>query len=98
MRLPILRVLFFTLLSAGTPQYLRAQQPPTPPPEQVQPAPAPQQTSQPAPSSSPAQPPNGTQPAQGPVYTIRRTVRLVVLDVVVTDAKGNAIRDLKRDE
>ena len=31
-------------------------------------------------------------------YTIQRTTRLVVLDMVVTDAQGNLLSDLKRDE
>lgn len=31
-------------------------------------------------------------------YTIRRSSRIVVLDVVVTDAKGNLITDLKQDD
>ena len=31
-------------------------------------------------------------------YTIRRSSRLVVLDVVVTDAKGNLVTDLTRDD
>jgi VWFA-related protein len=43
--------------------------------------------------------PSGTQPARNPdgTYTIQRTARLVILDVVVTDAKGNLVTDLKRD-
>ncbi len=31
-------------------------------------------------------------------FTIQRTTRLVVLDMVVTDAKGNIVTDLKRDD
>jgi VWFA-related protein len=31
-------------------------------------------------------------------FTIRQTARLVVLDMVVTDAKGNVVTDLKRDD
>lgn len=38
-----------------------------------------------------------TKDANG-VYTIRRSSRIVVLDVVVTDAKGNIVSDLKRDD
>ncbi|NYF78701.1 VWA domain-containing protein [Granulicella arctica] len=32
------------------------------------------------------------------VYTIRKSSRIVVLDVVVTDAKGNIVPDLKRED
>ncbi len=32
------------------------------------------------------------------VYTIRRSSRIVVLDVVVTDAKGNIVTDLKKED
>src|ERR1700733_8075608 len=35
---------------------------------------------------------------QNGTFTIQRTARLVVLDMVVTDAKGNVVRDLKRDD
>jgi VWFA-related protein len=52
------------------------------------------------PAQAPAQTPNGGQPTKDAngIYTIQRTARLVVLDMVVTDAKGNVIKDLKRDE
>src|SRR5258708_28718880 len=33
-----------------------------------------------------------------PQITIRTTTRLVVLDIVATDAKGNAVKDLKPEE
>ncbi|MGI4756265.1 MAG: VWA domain-containing protein [Janthinobacterium lividum] len=46
----------------------------------------------------PGQP--GTQPARNPdgTFTIRRTARLVILDVVVTDKKGNVVNGLQRDD
>ncbi len=51
------------------------------------------------PASGQAAPNNGqpVKDANG-VYTIRRSSRLVVLDVVVTDAKGNLVTDLKKDD
>jgi VWFA-related protein len=45
----------------------------------------------PTPIQQPAKNADGT-------YTIRNNARLVVLDVVVTDAKGHVITDLKKDE
>lgn len=56
------------------------------------PAPPPQQQ----PSASPA--PSSTQPQQSAdgSYVLRRTARLVVLDVVVTDHKGNVITGLPK--
>lgn len=38
-----------------------------------------------------------TRDANG-VYTITRNARIVILDMVVTDAKGNVITDLKKDD
>ena len=32
------------------------------------------------------------------LYTIRRNARIVILDVVVTDRKGNLVKDLKRED
>ncbi len=42
---------------------------------------------------------NGTQPVRNAdgTYTIRRTARLVILDVVVTDKQGNVVSGLTRD-
>ena len=42
----------------------------------------------------------GSTPAQnsGGTYTIQRTARLVVLDILVTDAKGNVVNDLKQQD
>ncbi len=73
---------------------------PTTPPAQTS-APAPQQPA--APAVSPAQPQqnsNNGQPQRGPdgTFTIRRTARLVVLDVVVTDKAGNVVTGLTRDD
>ena len=48
-----------------------------------------------APSQTPAPVPNGAAPTAAP-YTIRANVPLVILDVVVADAKGKPILDLPR--
>ena len=61
---------------------------------------SPQVPAQPA-SPSPAQTPTtGSQAVKDSngVYTIHSTARLVVLDMVVTDAKGNVVTDLKRED
>ncbi len=64
---------------------------------------APQSQTPPQPVTAPAQnqavPHNGqpVKDANG-VYTIRRSSRLVILDVVVTDARGNVVTDLKKDD
>jgi len=50
---------------------------------------APQQPAQQAPTAPPSAP---------PAYTITRNVRLVVLDAVVLDAKGNPVTDLKQSD
>ena len=54
----------------------------------------------PGPQTQPAQTPSGTQPMPGPngTYTITRTARIVILDMVVTDAKGNVVTDLSKDD
>jgi hypothetical protein len=68
--------------------------------------------STPEPVSPPAQEPQsppeqtapgtaaGSTPAQnnGGAYTIQRTARLVVLDILVTDARGNVVNDLKQQD
>lgn len=62
--------------------------------QQAAPSPAQPQLSgqQPAPSGADAtRDDNGT-------YTITRTARIVILDMVVTDRKGNLVTDLKRDD
>ena len=80
---------------------LRAQDVPTPAPA------APQSTAPaepPAPvvpaQGTPASVPSGVQPTKGPdgTFTVRRTARLVVLDVVVTDKSGNVVTDLKKED
>ena len=60
-----------------------AQQPPSPPPQQTPPDTA-----------------AGSTNAQnsGGAYTIQRTVRLVVLDMLVTDSKGNVVNDLQQQD
>jgi VWFA-related protein len=97
MRLPFPCALFLLALSAILSSTLSAQQPPPTPS-------APTQTSATPPAQTPppqAQPQTaGSEPVKDAngVYTIRRNARLVVLDLVVTDAKGNIVTDLKRDE
>ena len=98
------RAPFFLLLTAVALQSLPAQQPDAAPPAQPQPAAqAPAPAAQPAPPVRPGAPPQASNPAQ-PVrnpdgtYTLRVTSRLVVLDMVVVDAKGAVVKDLKRDE
>jgi VWFA-related protein len=73
-----------------------AQQPEATPPAQPQAATQPP----PAQTAAPAQAPNASQPVKNPdgTYTMRVTSRLVILDMVVVDAKGGVIRDLKRDD
>lgn len=55
-------------------------------------------TSTATPQAAPAG--NASQPTRNPdgTYTIRRTSRLVILDVVVTDKKGNVVNGLSRDD
>lgn len=85
---------------------LFAQQPAAPPPaQQQQPAPVvretPSSADQPQPVVAPAAQgpgPGGEAPAGPNAYTLRRNVRLVTLDFVVVDSKGNAVRDLTKDE
>jgi len=70
-------------------------------PAQSQPASelAPQPTVQIPQSPPPIPLPGGSQPEPGGgTYTIRTTVPLVVLDMVVTDAKGQPIRDLQQSD
>jgi VWFA-related protein len=61
---------------------------PAQPPAQATPSPG--QTA-PGPAAQPVKNPDGT-------YTIRSNARLVVLDMVVTDKKGNLVTDLTKDE
>ncbi len=75
-------VLLLSLLFATLP----AQQPTPPPAPPTQSAP---------PSQTPGAP---LTPDASGLYTIRRNARLVILDVVVTDHKGNLIKDLKRED
>jgi VWFA-related protein len=60
-----------------------------------------QQPAAPAPAAAPAQAPTQVEQQQAPstaTNTIRRNVRLVVLDGVVVDKQGKAVTDLKREE
>ena len=101
-----LYLLLLILLSALALPCSFAQQPEAAP--TAQPQTQTQEPAPPAPSAqpqSPSQNPNPTpsNPAQ-PVknsdgtYTIRTVSRLVVLDMVVVDAKGAVVTDLKRDD
>jgi VWFA-related protein len=65
--------------------------------------PAPTQSQQPpsAQSATPSpSPQSATEPARNAdgTFTIRRNARIVILDMVVTDAKGNVVTNLKRDD
>jgi VWFA-related protein len=82
-------------------QYTLAAQQPAPAQTTSAPEPPQAASSAPqAPSASGQQGPAAAQAAKNPdgTYTIRRTARLVVLDAVVTDAKGNLVTDLRREE
>ena len=78
---------------------LSAQQAPTSAPSEqtASPAAEPPESAQ-EPQEPPASPDDSkpTQNSNGP-FTIQQTVRLVVLDMVVTDAKGNVVTDLGRE-
>ncbi len=67
------------------------------PATQASPAPTQPSTSTPTSPALPAG--SGTQPVRGAdgTYTIRRTARLVILDVVVTDRQGNVVTGLTRE-
>ncbi|MBB5331605.1 VWA domain-containing protein [Tunturiibacter gelidoferens] len=91
-KLPLLHALFLFALAAGLSHSVPAQQP----------SPAPAATQDPRTQTQPPTnpPPAASQPTKDAngVYTIRRNARLVILDMVVTDAKGNIVTDLKRDD
>jgi VWFA-related protein len=92
MKLPLLRALFLFALAAGLSHFVPAQQPSPAPAATQNPQPQTQTPTNPQPAASqPVKDANG-------VYTIRRNARLVILDMVVTDAKGNIVTDLKRDD
>jgi VWFA-related protein len=101
------QALCLMLLAGSFPFGVSAQEPAAAPQTQAQPSAAPQQgTEQPAqptsqtPAGQPVQRPNEAQTTKDSngTFTIRQTARLVVLDMVVTDAKGNVVTDLKRDD
>jgi VWFA-related protein len=79
----------FLLFSTAIPSTFAQQ----PAPMQPQPA-----SAQPAATSPSVQ--SSTEPIRNTdgTYTIRRDARIVILDMVVTDAKGNVVTDLKRDD
>jgi VWFA-related protein len=60
------------------------------------------QTSQPAPQSTPQAQGTSAQPQQAPVYetatVLKAITRLVVVDVVATNGKGDAITDLRKED
>ena len=78
---------------------LPAQQTATPAPTSQTASPSEQEPPANPDDSKPTQNPDGSSQTQNPnaPYTLQQTVRLVVLDMVVTDAKGNVITDLKRE-
>ena len=87
------RISFFIfLLCLGLSQNIAAQQPAV-----VGEAQNGVQSSQPAASANPAPAPAGA-PSDRPVYTMRVNSRLVVLDMVVVNKKGEVVRDLKRED
>jgi hypothetical protein len=95
------------LLVGILPFSVSAQEPVSASQTQVQPTAIPEQgTQQPAqpssqpPSGQPVPPPSNVQATKdnNGTFTIQRTARLVVLDMVVTDGKGNVVTDLKRDD
>jgi hypothetical protein len=88
----------FAQTTAPAPQYAPASQAPPSTAPTANPQSAPQQPALQTPDTSTA--PNTSQPATGPngTYTIQRTARIVILDVVVTDAKGNVVTDLRKDD
>lgn len=107
MHISNLRMLFLIVLAGVALPGLTAQQPtgtqPTPSqpatlPAQPQPQPAAQ--TPPAQTAAPVPAPGGAQPVKNPdgTYTMRMTSRLVVLDMVVVDAKGKVVTDLKKDD
>ena len=110
MILSAVRRFFLVLFLAGLSCCLLAQEPTPAQPGQsqqpTQPGAVPAQSSEQTPQTGE---PTGSQPSQAAnetqatrdnngTYTIRRNARLVVLDVVVTDAKGKIVTDLKRDD
>ena len=59
---------------------------------------APPAVQSPSPSPVPQTSGGALTPDANGLYTIRRNARLVILDVVVTDRKGNVVKDLKRED
>ena len=100
LRMPFLIVLASTVLPSLTAQQPTGAQPaPSQPATQpAQPQPAAQTPA--AQTAAPAQAPGGAQPVKNPdgTYTMRVTSRMVVLDMVVVDAKGKVVNDLKKDD
>jgi VWFA-related protein len=97
MRPPLPRALSVLFLATALSNFASTQQPSPAPSTPAQPSNPPTVQNPPAqtqpqvPGSEPVKDANG-------VYTIRRNARLVVLDLVVTDAKGNIVPALKRNE
>jgi VWFA-related protein len=99
---------FFFMLACIALPWLPAQQPeaaqPAQPPSATQAPPSqpvtPVVQATPAAPAPSAQAPNPAQPVRNAdgTYTIRVTSRLVVLDMVVLDAKGAVVKDLKRND
>jgi VWFA-related protein len=105
MRVLNLRMALMIAFAGTALPWLPAQQPeaaqPPQQPDAAQPAqPQPASQALPPQPASPAQVPNTALPVKNPdgTYTMRMTTRLVVLDMVVVDAKGAVVKDLKRDD
>jgi VWFA-related protein len=92
------RVIVIAVIAAGVYRSSFAQQPASPS-TQMQPAsPAGQPPSPPPQQTAPGTTVGSAPQNSGGAYTIQRTVRLVVLDMVVTDAKGNVVNDLSKQD
>ena len=97
----VLAILALPLLPAQQPEAAQPAQPQSAtqaqPAQPVAPAATP---SQPAAPAAPAQAPTPAQPTRNPdgTYTIRVTSRLVVLDMVVVDAKGAVVKGLNKSD
>ena len=89
-------VLAFTVFPVLSPAQGTPPAPDSAPP--VSPSQTPPPTSAPAATSPQVSPGLPGSPGANATNTIRTTSRLVILDMVVVDKKGNAVSDLKRDD
>lgn len=99
-------LLFTALIALPCATFSQTPDPPAQPPAPAEGAPAQPEVAPRQPAAPPLQAPPvrsqlpAAQPTRNPdgTYTIQRTARLVILDVVVTDAKGNIVTDLKKED